>query len=150
MTRMLERQRVRFVMHELGCDLFIAHWQCNPRLDAVQESAVLAHRLEALGMTDAAARGHPVHFARSNHLMKAEAVAMDDLAREQIRDRRQADVRMWPHVDAARQIRGHLLRSHVIEEHERADHAPLGPRQHAADLESTEIAAPRIDDHLDR
>ena len=67
---------------------------------------------------------------------------MHDLAREQIRDRRQADVRMRPHVDAPRQVRSDLHRPHVIEEHERADHAALRPRQHAPDLEAAEIAAP--------
>ena len=93
---------------------------------------------------------HPVHFAGTNHLVKAEAVPMHDLAREQIRDRRQADVRMRTHVDPPRQIRGELHRTHVIEEHERADHAALRPRQHAPDLEAAQIAATRFDHQLDR
>ena len=88
--------------------------------------------------------------AGANHLMKAEAVPVHDLAREQIRDRRQSDVRMRPNVDAPRQIRNHLLGPHVIEEHERADHAALRPGQHAPHLEAAEIAATRFDDHLDR
>jgi hypothetical protein len=50
---------------------------------------------------DAAARGHPVHLARADHLLGAEAVAMHDLAVEEVRDRREPDVRMRAHVDAA-------------------------------------------------
>ena len=117
-------------MYELGRNLLRAFRQRNPRLNAVQEPAVLAHRLEAFGVSDAAARGHPVHFTGTNHLMKAETVAMDDLAREQVRDRRQANVRMRPHVDPPRQVRGKLHRSHVIEEHERA--RPCGASPTAA------------------
>ena len=82
--------------------------------------------------------------------MKAEAVPVHDLAREQVRDRRQADVRMRTHVDPPRQVRGKLHRTHVIEEDERADHAALRPRQHAPDLEAAQIAATRFDHQLDR
>ena len=75
---------------------------------------------------------------------------MHDLAGIQVGDRRQADMRMRPHVDLSRQIRGHLLRTHVVEEDERPDAAALGPRQHAPDFEAAEIAAPALDDELDR
>ena len=48
-----------------------------------------------------------------------------DLALEQIGDGGEADVRMRPHVDAARDAGREVHRPHVVEEHERADHAPL-------------------------
>ena len=40
-------------------------------------------------------------------------------------------------------------RAHVIEEHERSDHAAPRGRQHASDLEAAEVAAPLLDDVLD-
>ena len=49
----------------------------------------------------------------------AEAVAMDDLALEQVGHRREADVRVRPHVHA--RARRQLDRPHVVEEDERPD-----------------------------
>ena len=108
-----------------------------------------ARALEALRMRDAAARRHPVHLAGPDRLLGADAVAMHDLAVEQIGDGRQPDVRMRPHVDRARNARREIDRTHVIEEDERPDHAPLRERQHASDLEAAEVAAPLFDDELD-
>ena len=55
--------------------------------------------------------------------------------------RRQADVRMRPHVDAARNARRETHRAEMVEEDERPDHPPLGEGKHAADVESAEVAA---------
>ena len=102
----------------------------------------------ALGMHDAAAGRHEVHGAGLNQLPIAQAVAMHDLAFEQIRDRREPDVRMRAHGDAvARRKHGG---PHVIEKHERPDHAPLRRRQHAANVELAEAAHARLDRQLDR
>jgi hypothetical protein len=83
----MHRQGFSCVMHESWICLFVCFGQRHPRLNAVNLAAVFPHRFEAFGMTDAAARSHPVDLARSNHLIAANAVAVDDLAREQIRDR---------------------------------------------------------------
>src|SRR6202040_3250423 len=52
----------------------------------------------------------------------AEAVAMLELEHtcEQIGNRGERDVRVWPHVDPM--TRRELLRPHVVEENERAHH----------------------------
>src|SRR5450432_578921 len=50
-------------------------------------------------MHDAAPGRHPIHFARLNWRRGAETVAMRDFAVKQISDRRQADMRMRPHVE---------------------------------------------------
>ncbi len=113
-------------------------------------SAPIAHAVEALGVADALTCGHPVDFAGPDHLLVAERVAMRDLAVEEVRDRRQADVRMRPHIGRARHRSGEFERPKVIEEDERADHATLRERQHAADLEAAEIARPRRDQQIDR
>ena len=99
-------------------------------------------------MRDATARGHPVDLAGVNGLLEAEAVAMRDLAFEQVRHGRKADVRMRAYIDAARNARRKIHRTHVIEEHERPDHAPLRVRQHPSDFEAAEILAPLSDHHV--
>src|SRR5688500_8915356 len=120
-----------------------------PGLDAVHAAAFAARALEALGVRDAAAGGHPVHLARPDRLLGADAVAMHDLAVEEVGEGGQADVRMGPYVYGARQAGGKVHRPHVVEEHERPDHAALGEGQHPADLESAEVAAPLTDDDFD-
>lgn len=115
----------------------------------MQVVAVRPRVLEALAVRDAAARGHPVDFVRVDLLFDAQAVAMHDPAREQIGHRRQADMRMRAHVDAAVDARGQVERSDVVEEDERPHHAPLGERQHAADFETAaQAAAALLDDHV--
>ena len=58
-------------------------------------------------------------------------------------------MRMRPHVDIARNARRKIHRPHVVEEDERPDHAALGKRQHAADLEPAETFHPAIDDDIE-
>ena len=76
----------------------------------------------ALGMNDAATRGHPVDLAWTDRGGGPEAVAMHDLAVEQEGDGGEADMGMRPHVDAL--AGAELRRPEVIEEDERPDHAP--------------------------
>ena len=63
---------------------------------------------------------------------------MDDLALEEIRDRRKPDVRMRAHIDAATGRKSG--RPHVIEEDEGADQLARRRGQHAADGEAAEVA----------
>src|SRR5436190_21530331 len=100
-------------------------------------------------MRDPAAGRHPVELARPDRLLGTHAVPMHDLAIEQVGDRRQADVRMGPDVDAARYARLEANRPEMIEEDERPHHAPLAERQHASHLESAEVAGACVDDEID-
>ncbi len=103
--------------------------------------------LGALGVHDAATGRHEVHGTGLDELPIAQAVAVHDLAFEKVRDRREPDVRMRAHGDTvARRKHGG---PHVIEEHERPDHAPFRRRQHAADVELAEAAHARLDRQLD-
>ena len=74
---------------------------------------------------------------------------MHDLALEQVGDGRQPDMRVRPHVHRARNARGELRRPHVVEEHERPDHATLGEWQYAPDLEAAQVPTTLVDDKLD-
>ncbi len=102
----------------------------------------------ALRVHDAAPGGHPVHGAGMNRDLRAQAVAMYDLAVEKVSDGGKADVRMRPHVDAV--AGAEHRRSEMVEEDERADHAALRRRQCAMHLEAAEIDRPRHDDVGDR
>ena len=56
--------------------------------------------MRLLGVRHAVAGGHQVELAGPDHLLGAEAVAVQHLAGDQPRDGLQADVRMRPDVDA--------------------------------------------------
>src|SRR5258706_134389 len=71
----------------------------------------------ALELRTAAPSGHPVHVAGHDGERAAEAVAMHDLAVEQIGDGGEPDMRMRAYVDALAGAK--LRRTHVIEEDER-------------------------------
>ena len=70
-----------------------------------------------------------------------EAVLVKDLAFEEVGHRGKADMRMRPHVEPASGRQAH--RAHLVEEHERADHAALHGRQRAAHLEALAQVARR-------
>src|SRR6185437_567238 len=109
------RKITRRVMVELGLRFLVAVRQRNPELQSIEARARASRlRSRALGMSDPAARRHPVDVTGPDRLVRAQAVAMHDLTLEEIRDRGQADVRMRPHVDAA--PRRKIGRSHVVEE----------------------------------
>ena len=133
------RQRARRVMMKARRVFFVLEWQRHPTLNSVRRVHVAALR-----MRDAFSGDHPVHVAGHDLLLGADAVAMHDLAFEQIRDGRETDVRMRRDV--------HLLRgrSHVIEEHERTDVAPLHRRERAAHGITRDVAHARDDDHRRR
>ncbi len=99
-------------------------------------------------MHDSAPGRHPVDLAGTDRLMRAEAVAVDDLALDQIRHRRQADVRMRTHVES---LTGrHRLSAHLVEEGERSNHTARRRGKDATDSEATELTGPRIDHVRDR
>ena len=102
----------------------------------------------ALGMGDAGAGGHPVDVAGHDRLVGAEAVAVQDLALEQVGDGGEADMRVRAHVEAA--SGEELAGAHLVEEDERADHLALARRQGAADLEAAEVVRARQQDEFDR
>src|SRR2546428_12244617 len=96
-------------------------------------------------MRNAAAGRHPVDRARPDRLHRPEAVPVQDLPLEQIGDGGEADVRMRPDVETpAGAERG---RSHLIEEDERADHAPPPGGQGAAHVEPVAEIARAAQDH---
>src|SRR5262245_46309248 len=104
--------------------------------------------LEALRVRDTAPRSHPVHFSWVNRLLEAETVPVHDLATEQIRNRRQADVGMRPHVHGLRDAARKRHRTDVVEEDKGPDHAPRRGGQYAPHLETAEIAAALLDHAL--
>jgi hypothetical protein len=123
--------------------------QRDPALDAVHSLAVAALEIRrALGMGDAAPRRHQVHLAGHDRERIALAVAVHDLAVEQIGHRRKPDMGMRTHIDA---VSGdELHRAHLVEEDERSDHLALAVRQRAPHLEAAEVAHPRHDRELQR
>ena len=133
-------------MRECGRGLLRRLRQRDPGLDAEQAAAAgPERRAGAFGMRDAAAGRHPVHVARHDRLVGAEAVAVLDRAVEQIRDRREADMRMRAHVEP---VSGEeLARAHLVEEDERSDHLPLARGQRTAHLEAADVVRARHD-HL--
>src|SRR5690606_25300733 len=102
----------------------------------------------ALGVGHAAPGDHPVQLAGPDDLVGPGAVAMVEVAAEQVGDGAETDVGMGPDGDA---LAGQeLRRPRLVEEDEGADHLPLGRRQGAAHLEVAEIPGARNDERLDR
>jgi hypothetical protein len=125
--------------------------QRHPRLDTVHRATFGACFLEALGMGDAAAGDHPVHFAGLDGLDHAHAVAMHDFPIEEIGDGGEANVWMRTNIHAGRKPGREVLGTDVIEENERADHVPPRERQHTSHFEPTQVTTALIDDvHANR
>jgi hypothetical protein len=97
-------------------------------------------------MNNAAARRHPVHLARPDRERGAEAVAMHDLAIEQIGDGREPDMRMRPHVEPG--AGAEFSRAEMIEEDERSDHSRARRRQRAAHREAVAEVDRARHDHV--
>src|SRR5262245_6815193 len=104
------------MMSECRLGLLVALWQRDPGLDAVQCPTLSAGALEALRMGDAATGRHPIDLARNDRLLGPDAIAMHDLALEQIGDRGQADMRVGTNVDLLADAGRELDRSHMVEE----------------------------------
>src|SRR5690606_41739746 len=98
-------------MRGRGSGLLLPVWQCGPGLDAVDMIAMCPRVFEALAVRDAAASGHPVDLARPDRLFVAKAVAVHDLAREQIADGRQTDMWMRANVQTSIDAWGQIGRA---------------------------------------
>ena len=143
-------QRLGGVMGKARRGLLMPPRQPDPELHAVNARALGARRgRRALGMDDAAPGRHPVDRAGADRLDAAEAVAVQDLAVEEIGHRRQPDMRMRPHVQPL--ARAEFRRPEMIEEDERPEGAAFGEGQHAPHCEAVaQIADARQDHHLER
>ncbi len=101
---------------------------------------------ESLRVRDTPARDHPVHFARLDRLLGANTVAVHDLAREQIGDGREPDVRMGSHIHAPRDATLKVDGTEMVEENEGADHSAPCEGENPPDLQAvTQVAAALID-----
>src|SRR6185503_2073682 len=90
-----------------------------------------------LGMYDAAAGGHPLHVARTQHVGVAERIAMLVLAGEHVRDRLEAAMRM---VGRAERRAGlPLHRAEVIDQQERIEMAEPCDRERPAHREAAAL-----------
>src|SRR5688500_2478 len=106
------------MVRERRFDFLVLLRQGDPGLDAVQVPALPPRALESLGMRDAAASGHPVDLERPDRLLEPEAVAMHDLAFEEVGHGRQADVGVGPYVHGPGNAGRKIHRAHAIEEYE--------------------------------
>src|SRR5215469_10645316 len=106
----------------------------------MHRSALAPCSLEAFRVRDPAARGHPVHLTRTNHLLDPGRVAVHDFAREHVSHGREADMWVRSHIGFARQPFRQLDRTEMIEEYEGAHHVVVRMRQDAAHLESPQTA----------
>jgi len=98
----------------------------------------------AFGVNDTAPRGHPVDRAGLDALHRADAVAMELRALEQVRDGGKPDVRVRAHVVVVARLRVH--RAEVIEEHEGADRAAGERGKRASHRESRcDLGVARLD-----
>jgi hypothetical protein len=135
-------------MVKLGLALLMRQREPNPELETVRARTSAPHfGTRAFGMDDAASRGHPVDVARSDGLVRSQAVAMDDLAVEEIRHRREADMRVRPNIETM--SRREICGAHMIEEDERPDMTARLCGKHAAHGKAAEIARSGIDHSCD-
>src|SRR5689334_5765956 len=86
-----EGKIARAVVREARGNFFLAVRQRDPGLDAVHGAAFRARLLEALRMRDAGTGNHPVDLAGTDRLLRADVVAMHDLALEEIGNGREPD-----------------------------------------------------------
>jgi hypothetical protein len=79
--------------------------ESDPALEAMHEPSSLSRlAARALRVDDAATRRHPVNVARTNGLIGAKAILVNDLALEQIRHGGEPDVRMRTDVQPLSRI----------------------------------------------
>ncbi len=135
-------------MVEARISLLVAPRQGEPGLDAEElEGRSPELRRGPFRMDDAAARRHQVDLARPDRQGGAEAVAMVDLAIEQVAHGRKPDMRMRPDVHPL--PKQEFGRAELIEEDEGPDHLATLRRQGAPHAEAAEILGGRHDDLLD-
>src|SRR5205807_9508456 len=96
-----------------------------------------------LRMGDATPCRHPIDLAGLDRLMGPETVPMDEFSLQQISHCRQSDVRVWPNVDTL--ARRQYQRTHMVQKDERPDKTECPGRQHAPNLEASDIAPSSVD-----
>ena len=91
--------------------------------------------------------GHQVDLTGRDPLIGAKAVAVVQLALQQIGHRREADMRVGAHIDP---LPGQKFRrTHLIEKDEGPDHPARMEGQDAPDLEPTQVLAACVDHQFD-
>jgi hypothetical protein len=106
------------MMFEARLSVLLSLRQGDPGLDAEQAVRRLAGGgARSLGVGDPAARHHPVDGAGENDLVRAQAIAVLELAAEEVGDGREANMGMRAYVDAP--AGDEPSRSHLVEEDER-------------------------------
>ncbi|MNQ49830.1 hypothetical protein D3C85_637500 [compost metagenome] len=97
----------------------------QPDLQTVHRETLVPQRFRrALDVCNRTTSGHPADITGSDYLIRAKAVLVLDLTFEQIRERRQTDVRVLSDIHTfARRIN---RLEHVVEKHERPDAAAFG------------------------
>jgi hypothetical protein len=122
-------------VRESRLDFFVVGRQRRPQLQAMGRARLATQIVgRALRVNDAAPGRHPVDRAGLDALHRPGGIAMLHRAFEQVGHRRQADVRMRPHIVVVAGLRGH--RAEMIEEQERPDRLALRRRQQPADDEA--------------
>ncbi len=140
-----DRQLVGRMVREVRVDFLERPGQGDPGLQAEQLAGLRPGLVRAaLGVDDTAASGHQVDRAGPYDLLRVQAVAVHDLAAEQVGDRGQADVGVRAHVQALPGLE--MTQTHLIEEHEGPDGSSLPGWQYAAHLEAADVARARHDD----
>ena len=97
------------------------------------------------GMGGSSPGGHPVDRPGFDRRDCARRVSMDQTSLKEVRDGGQPD--MWVGVNIRAGTRNKPLRTHHIDEDERADHASLSVREKAPDLTGSHRPHPRLDQH---
>ena len=116
-----DREFSGLVMCEACLHFLFRLRQRDPHLQPVNRFVIhTAFRPRALGVHDAATRGHPVHFARSDRNRGAQAVTVHDFAVKQVGYGGKSDVRMRPHVETI--ARAKFSRPEMIEKDEWPHH----------------------------
>src|SRR5207302_7626847 len=96
-----DRKLTAVQMSKARIDLFFLRRHPDPELQPVQRLAVApVVRGGAFRVHNAPPGGHPVDGAGVYGGLNAQIIAMNDLAVVEIGQRREADVRMRPHIEA--------------------------------------------------
>ncbi len=125
----------RRVVIEAGRGMLIRLGQGYPELGGVQIGLV---RDRLLGVGDAPSCGHQVHLARTDHLLAAQAVPVEDLPLQHPGEGLQGDVGVGPHIHAGG-AGGKAGRADMIEKTPGPDGAPLLDRDGASHRDAAHI-----------
>ena len=115
--------------------LFLVRGQRHPALEAEHRPAAGTCCIAApLRVHDAASSRHDVDFTGADRLHIALAVAVQDLAIDEVGQGCKPDMRVWTRVETFTRLKSD--RAEAVEKDERSDHAAMHGRQGAANLEA--------------